>query len=448
VTAATNLPTRDRDGLWGSRERYGGFRVRRHPRADAPPYDVDDGSYRRFDAKHSGFSRMHWDDDLRERIALRERSFREVIATNKRGYRREDYALMGASWTVANAFQTGSSEHGDHRGLLRLDSFFSYPGPTAFEGPWDRDHLSDGDISRMVKKAGRFLGASLVGIAPLDERWLYSHYCDYNRNGERGAIQLVPRESAPADGTAAPGYEDDGTLVIPETMNHVVVLAFEMDLEAISAYPSAVGGAATGAGYSQMATTTSSLAEFIRGLGFHAIPCANNTGLSVPMAIDAGLGELGRQGILITPKYGPRVRLAKIITDLPLEPDRPISFGVTEFCDVCMKCAHHCPGQAISYDQRQREPLSISNNGSVLKWPIRVDRCLEVWKRYGFTDCGNCIRCCPFNKAEGWLHDAARAIIRGRSRPTDRLLLKLDDLLRYGLRVDPERFWGKRKGPR
>ncbi len=442
MRVTTGRATRDSDGLLSSLERYGGFRVRQHP-AGAAPHDVDDSTYQRFDAKNSAFGRMVWDRAMQESFAASKRSVSEVIASKKRGFRREDYALMGASWTVANAFKTGSSDHGDHQGLLRLEPFFTFPGRDAFDGPWDREHLSDADITGMVKKAGQFLGASLVGIAPLDRRWIYSRYFDHAGSGGQGDILFTEVVSA---ASAKPRYLDDGTLTIPETMIRVVVLAFEMDWEAVSAYPSAVAAAATGAAYSRMAFTTSSLAEFIRGLGFHAIPCANHTGLSIPMAIDAGLGELGRQGILITPKYGPRVRLAKIITDLPLEPDRPISFGVTEFCDICMKCAHQCPGQAISYDEQQRERLSISNNPAVLKWPVKADRCLEVWHRYGFTECGNCIRCCPFNKAEGWLHDMARAVIRGRSRRTDKLLLELDDLLRCGVRVDPERFWGRGDG--
>ena len=71
------------------------------------------------------------------------------------------------------------------------------------------------------------------------------------------------------------------------------------------------------------------LAEFIRILGYKAIPMGNDTSLSIPLAIDAGLGELGRHGLLITPEYGPCVRLCKVFTDLPLEPDKPIQFGVT-----------------------------------------------------------------------------------------------------------------------
>jgi hypothetical protein len=96
-----------------------------------------------------------------------------------------------------------------------------------------------------------------------------------------------------------------------------------------------------GLGYSRMAVTSGSLAEFLRALGYIGIPSGNDTALSVPYAIAAGLGEYSRMGLLITPEYGPRVRLAKVFTDAPLVPDRPIRFGVYEFCQKCKNVQTH-----------------------------------------------------------------------------------------------------------
>ncbi len=174
--------------------------------------------------------------------------------------------------------------------------------------------------------------------------------------------------------------------MIPKSMRNVVVLAVEMDFDAIATYPGGPGAAATGNGYSRMTFTVACLAEFIRGLGYQAIPCGNCTGLSIPMAIDAGLGELGRLGLLITPRYGPRVRLAKVITDMPLLPDRPT------------------------------QPIDISNSPGINRWPINHPRCHLVWSQTGL-DCANCIRVCPFNKPEGWLHDATRGLADPPSGP-------------------------------
>ena len=135
-------------------------------------------------------------------------------------------------------------------------------------------------------------------------------------------------------------------------MNRVVALAFEEDYLALANSPGRLASAAVGNGYSRMANTAFFLAEFLRCLGYRAIPAGNGVGLSVPIAIDAGLGEYGRMGLLMTPKYGPRVRLAKVITDMPLTVDAPIRFGVREFCEVCMLCATHCPSGAVSDGER------------------------------------------------------------------------------------------------
>ena len=142
-------------------------------------------------------------------------------------------------------------------------------------------------------------------------------------------------------------YMEDGTLSIPETYNTCIVLAYEMDYEGYKTSPASPSGAATGNGYSRMAFTGACLAEFIRNLGYGAVPCGNNTALSVPLAIDAGLGEKSRMGCLVTPKYGPRVRLNKIFTNMPLDYDTPISFGVEQFCQVCKKCVDNCPSSAL-----------------------------------------------------------------------------------------------------
>jgi reductive dehalogenase len=240
--------------------------------------------------------------------------------------------------------------------------------------------------------------------------------------------------------SAKPRYLDDGTLAIPETMKTVIVLAFEMDYDSMEAAPTIQGDLATMDGYSKMAITAGSLAMFIRGLGYSAIPCGNNTGISVPMAIEAGLGEGARNGILITPRHGPRVRLAKVITDLPMAYDRPIRFGVTEFCQVCKKCAKLCPTQAISYEDRTMEPTTISTNPGVLKWSVNAEDCYLGWTANG-SGCGMCIRVCPFNKPEGWLHDATRILIGARQGSLDSLLVKLDDASGYGTQEHKFGFW-------
>jgi reductive dehalogenase len=172
------------------------------------------------------------------------------------------------------------------------------------------------------------------------------------------------------------------------------------------------------------------LATYIRGLGYKAIPCGNDTACSIPLAIDAGLGELGRNCMLITPEYGPRVRLAKVFTNLPLVVDKPIEFGVWEFCKTCKKCAEYCPSQALSSGDPTEIPIDKSNREGLRTWHIDAKKCAAFWANNG-ADCSNCIRSCPFNKKDGVLHDTARWIIRN-SRMFNRSFVWLDDFFGYG----------------
>ena len=165
----------------------------------------------------------------------------------------------------------------------------------------------------------------------------------------------------------------------------------------------------------------------------------NDTACSIPIAIDAGLGELARNGLLITPAFGPRVRLAKVFTDLPLIPDTPIEFGVWDFCMKCEKCAQRCPSQSILYGKPTEKPNNISNREGLLRWPINAETCLAFWAANG-TDCANCIRTCPFNKPTGRIHDTVRWGIKNFPF-LNPLFLWGDDLLGYGKRRKADKFW-------
>jgi len=270
-------------------------------------------------------------------------------------------------------------------------------------------------MSRDIKTAAKFLGASLVGICRLDRRWVYSHIFD-----------PVTFEHSPFD--------------IPEEFEYAIVIAVEMDYEVIKLSPALIAEVTPADAYSRMAFVAGRLAHFIRGLGYKAIPSGNDSALNIPLAIDAGLGELGRNGILITEKFGPRVRLCKVFTDLPLIPDKPIEFGVMEFCNSCKRCAETCPGRAISFGEPTNEGSTVYNNSGAYKWYIDSEKCFQFWGQNDGGGCNNCIRVCPFNKPMGWLHDASRFVARNASW-LDPLLVRMDELFGYGKRVKAEQFW-------
>ena len=140
---------------------------------------------------------------------------------------------------------------------------------------------------------------------------------------------------------------------MPEWVNKAAVMAVERDRLGIATSPICPASATTGLGYSMMAFLALTIAEFIRNLEYTAIPAGNDVALSISIATDSGLGELGRHGMLITQEYGPRVRLCKLFTDLPLVPYKPIEFEVIEFCKGCNLCTEACPVSAISRDPEQ-----------------------------------------------------------------------------------------------
>jgi len=333
---------------------------------DRPHYQVVE-PLKRFNQKYTVLSRTTWDP-------LFQRLKKEYQKTRSMRIRKEnlveDYALRDASSYVADTLGTFAGFMHGNDGLY---SWKSLEAPDESLDSRVRTRKAEGfdsaAMSTRIKEVAGFFGADLVGIAKLNRFWLYSQ--SYNR---------VTDQSGP--------------IKMPKGCESVIVMTVEMD------YRTHVGSdmgasTATGLGYSKMAFVSSLTAQFIRNLGYAALPCGNDTALSIPLAVDAGLGELGRNGLLITPQFGPRVRLCKVITDLPLQPDRPIDFGVQEYCERCGKCSENCPAHAIS-NEKTASVINASGSSGVLKWPVNGEECFRFWCKEGI-DCSICVRVCPLN---------------------------------------------------
>ncbi|MFX1408110.1 MAG: 4Fe-4S dicluster domain-containing protein [Promethearchaeota archaeon] len=355
------------------------------------PYDIDENIYKRFEEKYHMIYRRTWDKSLPTFGKMFDENIDMHISSKKEGYSRIDFALVSAGWTVYEkfpfAFAWERKENPDiGYGTNWMESKFIINDQKSF--------------TQQIKKAAKFFGGSIVGITDINENWIY----------KKGFVRPALVSEADSKKIVREGLSSESVfetpIELPKGFNKAIVIAIEMDPDAISTAPAQPAAAAAAIVYSKMAFVISCLGEFIRNLGYRAIQCGNDTAISIPLAIDAGLGALGRHGLLITPEYGPRVRICKIFTDLPLISDEP-NFDfikkVENTCKNCFRCAEACENDAITLDiEPTYEPTSVSNNPGVKKYYVNVEKCFEFWIENS-SDCSNCIAACPFSKIQDYL---------------------------------------------
>ncbi len=335
------------------------------------------GDGKRFDQKMHMYFQPEWNPACKH--LSREKKY---LSLDKRllqdipGFTRLDYALTAGAAAVLNALQI---EPNRANGAGN-----SWTGKGASGEKWDAGPPT---CAQVLKTAALLYGADDIGFCRLNRNWVYSHYYDPDR-----------KKSFPVIFSDEEGAEDADALVIPAEAGNVVVIVVEMDADAIETAPALPQVAATAVGYSRLAALVVALAEFIRCLGYTAIPSLNCTALNIPLAIDAGLGRLGRHGLLIHPRFGPRCRIAKILTDMPLPAGDPNpSDYLHDFCSRCRRCAVRCPAQAISFGEPDLEAKGDFSLAGYQKWHVDYAKCREYWVKSG-TNCGVCIAHCTFSR--------------------------------------------------
>jgi epoxyqueuosine reductase len=144
--------------------------------------------------------------------------------------------------------------------------------------------------------------------------------------------------------------------------------------------------------------------EFLKEQGFEAyaqtterVVISQNRCSKLPhktVATRAGLGWIGKNGLLVTEAFGSAVRISSLLTNAPLKYDRPINKSRCSACSVCVK---NCPAQALYgilwETGMQREKI------------VDVEKCYEkqteiMYKETGIkTDlCGKCFAVCPYTQ--------------------------------------------------
>jgi reductive dehalogenase len=373
-------------------------------------FDVDETTFQRFSQRDDIYCRSFWDPAVHSaRSKIFYETYRKPLKHFRGvdGFTQNDYSIRNASWYVSDIFAERFENHDRREGFL--DEFTIFRG-AAIE---KRDVPSPSTMATEIKRVARAFGADLVGVTAFDERWVYTHKYSAETQEEK---------------------DND----LPEGLDHVIVIATSMDHDLIQTVPSALSGTATGLGYARDTVTVLSLGQYIRNLGFRAVESLNDTALAVPYAIQAGLGEYGRHGLLITKEFGPRVRLGKIFTDLPLAHDRPRRFGVKEFCGVCRRCADACPAKAIPHGEPSDRVYNRSNLLGVRKWSVDAEKCFGFWVGQN-SDCSICIRVCPYNKDfSKWRHRLGRWLA---GTPLRKGMLLLDRWLGFGARRSASWWW-------
>ena len=371
---------------------------------------TNEKEFEKFNQMNDIFNRSLWDESIRSNKT--EKFYKDYLKPpedNKRpeGFSHKDYAFRNAGWFMSDFFSNSEKNNGRSEGFT---DFFSVQK----KGTYTKYKIdSSKQLTKEIKVVAKKLGADLVGVTKFNPKWVYSH--KYNRDKNNTSENNLDK-----------------------SLKNVIVIANEMDKDLIDTAPSALSGAATGLGYSNDLSSALSLAQYIINLGYKAVASQNDTALSIPLAIEAGLGEYARNGLLITKKFGPRVRISKIFTDLPLEHDSPISFGVKNYCSICQRCANECPPRAIPNDKPSYNQINISNIKGVKKWSVNAEKCFKFWAAQS-SDCTICIRVCPYNKDfDKLIHKIG---IRLANTPIRKILIYFDRF--FGKRKKPKVWWAK-----
>ena len=229
-----------------------------------------------------------------------------------------------------------------------------------------------------IKTAAKRMGADIVGIGSID-RW------------STAPIQMDPKQIMPnAKSVIAMGFR-----VLRGSLRGIEEGTYFSNYSAMG-----YGGIT----YLYMPMTVINLAKMIEDAGYEAVPMGHQSdwraidnegfmrenysrpvapGKAAPDVMISmriagylcGLGEIGYSKMLLTPEFGPRLRVGIIITELELEPDPVMEPGT--LCNRCMACVRECPGGCIPKDRT----IKANVNGKELEWAdVDMQKCCMAFR--------------------------------------------------------------------
>ena len=242
-----------------------------------------------------------------------------------------------------------------------------------------------------VRDQARRIGMSTVGFAPYDERYTFAEH---------------------AHEAAGP---------------NVIVCVLEQRWDSNETLPGPVAEQTALSTNAEIIEMTSQLAEAIVAAGFPA-RAHSTEGIAVVhhYGIEAGLGQMGVNGQLLTPEAGSRCRLAMVTTRMPLVLGAPRDFGIRRICDECQACIRRCPGSAI--------PVRRTWHRGIEKSKLNLARCFPVVSQV--HGCSVCMKVCPIQRY------GLAEVIRHRASTGEILGVGSDELEGYVWPLD-----GRRYGP-
>jgi reductive dehalogenase len=279
--------------------------------------------------------------------------------------------------------------------------------PAAHKAPIPQDPET---LTRHIKAAGFFLKADLMAACHVPESAYYSH-------------------------------DKQGNPIEPSYQNAIIII-MRKDQQSMRASTGRdwVGDPISFQAYQHLGMAAETLANYIRRLGWDASPQYGPSFVDrymvqlPPLLLAAGIGEVSRTGIIVNPFLGLGYKAAAVLTDMPIVPDKPIDFGLQNFCQNCKICAENCPSHAISSGDK------VMYNG-YQTWKLDTRRCASFnFTNKNGTMCNRCVKSCPWSNPTTWPHNLIRNLVI-HARFTHKFAIRAATMLKPGKDHPDQKWW-------
>jgi len=259
-------------------------------------------------------------------------------------------------------------------------------------------------LTRHIKSLGYFFGADMIGICKLPESALYVD-----------ALEKNGRDA----------YYENAIVLLNSKKTNIIRQSYGREW---------IDDPCSFQSYQRCACQALAMSGYLRRLGWRSEPSivGRYSTLIPQLVLESGLGEESRLGIPLNPFVGAAFKVSAVLTDLPLETDLPVDFGLQDYCDRCKICAEQCPTQSISYGDK------VEYNG-YMRWNTDSSKCcIGVLSNKVGNICQRCAKVCPWNRRDNRPID-----FENWDGSTEALHISVDrqaELLRENMYAEPEEF--------